>query len=111
MRHQQVESATLLSAHTTATAGTAKWLYGKKHTFQAKGTTSSGSGAATIIVEVSNADTPTEADWITMGTITLTLGTTSTSDGFNKDAPWKWVRARVSAISGTGAAVSAWVAG
>lgn len=81
-------------------------------TFQAMGTTSSGSGSATIIIEASDKATPatgTNVDWTTLGTITLTLGTTQTNDGFVSYASWRWVRARVSAISGTGATVNAYL--
>ena len=74
-----------------------------KATIQASGSTTAGSGSATIVIEVSNDDT----NWITAGTITLTLGTTSTTDGFTTDAPWKYIRARVTALSGTGASVTA----
>lgn len=80
-----------------------------QNTFWAYGTTSAGSGAAVILVEVSNAVTPTNTtnvDWITAGTITLTLGTTQTSDGFAMNAAWRHVRARVSSISGTDATVT-----
>lgn len=72
-------------------------------TFSAHGTTSAGSGAATIIIEASNQNTPSV--WITLGTITLTLGTTETADAFVSDAPYRYVRARISAISGTDATV------
>jgi len=71
-------------------------------TFQAHGTTSAGAGAAVILVQVSN----NNSDFITLGSITLTLATTSSSDGFTSSAPWPYVRANVSSISGTGAAVS-----
>lgn len=77
-------------------------------TFQASGTTSAGAGASVILVQVSN----NNSDWITLGTITLTLGTSSTSDGFASNAPWPYVRGNVSSISGTNAAVTltmAWV--
>jgi hypothetical protein len=70
-----------------------------------------GTGAvtATIDIEVTNqidasgnpinwCDTP-------MGTITLS-GTTSDSDGFTTAAPWKWSRAVVSNVTGTGATVT-----
>lgn len=72
-------------------------------TFQAHGTTSAGAGAATIVIQVSNDDD----NWITAGTITLTLGTSATSDGFAFAGNWGSARANVTAISGTGAAVSA----
>lgn len=79
-------------------------------TFQAMGTTSSGSGSGVVVIEASNKsapDTGTNVDWTTLGTITLTLGTTQTNDGFVSSASWRWVRARVSSISGTGATVNA----
>jgi hypothetical protein len=41
-----------------------------------------------------------------MGTITLS-GTTTSSDGFTTQAPWRYVRASVTNITGTGAIVSA----
>lgn len=77
--------------------------------FHAYGLTTAGAGAATIIIEVSDRATPatdTTVDWITACTISLTLATTQVSDGCTMSAPWHAVRARVSAISGTGAKVS-----
>lgn len=73
-----------------------------KMTFQAKGSTSASTGAASIAVQVSNDGT----NWLTLGTISLSLSTTETSDGFSSDAPWAFVRGNVLSISGTGAAVS-----
>lgn len=73
-------------------------------TFSAHGTTSAGAGAATIVIEASNEVSPTV--WITLGTITLTLGTTATGDAFVSDAPYRWVRSRISAISGTDGSVN-----
>jgi len=78
-------------------------------TFHVYGATSSGSGSVTVAIEVSNILNPvntTNVDWISMGTITLALTTTRASDGFVSTAAWTSVRARVTAISGTGAAVS-----
>lgn len=72
-------------------------------TIHAWGTTSAGAGAATINIEASNDLT---APWLVLGIISLTLGTTATADGFAIDAPWKWTRANVTAISGTNASVS-----
>lgn len=82
--------------------------------FQAMGTTSAGAGAATIIIQVSNVADPelaTDVDWLTLGTISLTLGTTQVTDGFAPavHAAYRWVRAKVSAISGTDAAVDVWM--
>ena len=46
-------------------------------------------------------------NWCTtaLGTITLT-GTNSSSDGFTTQAPWRYVRANVTAITGTGASLN-----
>ncbi len=74
---------------------------------QAFGTTGSGAGAAVIVIEVSNIEAPAvDSDWIIAGTISLTLGTTRTSNGFASAASWRNVRARVTSISGTSAKVS-----
>lgn len=101
-------SLALQSAQTATNSGTGHELWGTKWAFQAYGSTSAGSGAATILIQVSNVDT--DAAYITMGTISLTLGTTVTADGFASDAPWRFVRAKVSAISGTNASVTVLVA-
>jgi len=70
--------------------------------FQAVGTTSSGAGAATVLVQVSCDN----VNWLTLATITLTLATTASSDGFASIEQWPYVRGNVSSISGTGAAVT-----
>jgi len=74
-------------------------------TFQAT-VTGTGAVTATVLLDVSNDN----VNWVAtvMGTITLT-GTTSASDGFTTNAPWKFVRARVTAISGTGATVQVYM--
>jgi hypothetical protein len=66
-----------------------------------------GSVSATIAIQVCIEDDTANginSNWITMSTITLS-GTTTATDGFTTIAPWRWVRANVSAISGTGAIV------
>ena len=57
--------------------------------------------SATVLIQVTNeADTfnGAKSNWITMGTITL-AGTTTATDGFTTVAPWRYVRANVTAIS------------
>jgi hypothetical protein len=63
----------------------------------------SGTGAvsATVLVEVSN----NNVHFFTLATIELS-GTTSATDGFVSDESWQFIRGRVTAISGTGAAVT-----
>jgi hypothetical protein len=77
------------------------------HTFQAVGATTSSTGAATVLIQVSNDG----VNYLTLGTITLTLGTALTSDGFAAINNWNFYRANVSAISGTGANVSVYMKG
>jgi hypothetical protein len=89
---------------TTAVAQATAYKDSPFATFQAYGTTTAGGGTVTVLIQGSNIDL--DAAFITIGTITLTLGTTVTSDGFVTSAPWKYVRANVSAISGTGASVN-----
>lgn len=71
-------------------------------TFQAKGNTTAGSGSATIKIQVSNDG----SNWIDAATITLALVTGGVTDGFTLDAPWKYCRANLTAISGTGGNVT-----
>jgi hypothetical protein len=93
---------TLLSAATATGAGGAIQINDGNRTFQAVGSTTNGAGAATVKIQVSN----DAANWIDLATISLTLGTTATTDGFASSASWGHVRANVTAISGTGASVS-----
>lgn len=88
----------------TTTAGVAIEPILPVRVFHAK-VVGTGAVTATVIVEVSLDNTT----WITAATITLS-GTTSAADGFTMDAPWRYVRARISAISGTGATVNCWMA-
>ena len=103
MSEQIAASYEILTNATTTATGSSIELGASNKTVQAKGTTSAGAGAATIVIEVTN---NTDWPWITAGTITLVLGTSATADGFAISAGWKAMRARVSAISGTDAAVS-----
>lgn len=89
---------------TTSGTGTSNWLFkdSPQTTYQA---IVSGTGAvtATVVIEYSNDGINAVAT--VGGTITLT-GTSPQSDGFTtSNAPWHWHRARVTAISGTGATV------
>ncbi len=71
-----------------------------KNTYQAT-VTGTGAVTATVIIEASN----DAVNYLPLATITLS-GTGSASDGFVSDAPWAYFRARLTAISGTGALVS-----
>ena len=92
------------SAGLTATGATPRIYKDSPYaTFQAYGTTTAGAGSAVVKIQGSNLDDPNS--YVDLGTITLTLGTTLTADGFATSAPWKYVRANVTSISGTGATV------
>jgi hypothetical protein len=86
------------------TSAVATYTY---HSFQAVGNTSADSGAATVLIQVSNDGT----NFITLGTITLTLGTSATSDGFAVANTWEYYRANLSAVSGTNATVTVYMKG
>ena len=90
--------------HPRDTSAVATYTY---HSFQAVGNTSAGSGAATVLIQVSNDGT----NFITLGTITLTLGTSATSDGFAVANIWEYYRANLSAVSGTNATVTVYMKG
>lgn len=100
----------LLSSATAVAAGSPVSLRGGRteKTFMASGATTSGAGAATVNIEVRNA---ASEPWIVAGTITLTLSSTPVADGFVMAAPWGQVRANMTAISGTGAAVTVTMGG
>lgn len=93
---------TILGATTITGPGAGMYKDAPQSAFQA---TVQGTGAvtATVVFDVSLDN----VNWCTtpLGTITLS-GTTSNSDGFTTSAPWKYVRARITAISGTGATVN-----
>lgn len=94
---------TMLSAVTATGAGAAVSGVSSYKTFQAKGATTAGAGAATVVVQGSNDD---GASWDTVGTISLTLSTTSTSDSFTDTSRYGSYRGNVTALSGTGANVT-----
>jgi hypothetical protein len=91
----------LLENITTTTTGLGRYKISPLSTFQAI-VVGTGAVSATVIIDCSNDG----VNWNTtpLGTITLS-GTTANADGFTTNAPWKYVRARVTAITGTGATV------
>lgn len=100
----------LLSGITSApTSGTQQITDETPRTYQAI-VTGTGAVTATVIIEGSNDSQATEANvqWVTLGTITLS-GTTTDTDGFGSVLPWLLTRARLTAISGTGATVNAFI--
>lgn len=99
-----MKASTLIKSLATAT-GEALFIADvpNSRTYQA---TVVGTGAVTgtVIFEGSN----DKILYVPIGTVTLT-GTTSATDGFTSSAAWANIRARVTAISGTGALITATV--
>ncbi len=85
-------------------AGNETQVLTAQKTLQLIGSTDSGSGSATVIVQVTN--DPARLVWLTTGTLELALTTTPSTQGFALDSKWDYVRGNVTAISGTGARVS-----
>jgi len=75
-------------------------------TFQAI-VTGTGTVGATVVMQGSNEDATyngTNSNWVTINTFTLS-GTTTATDGYTSVSTWRYVRANVTAISGTSATV------
>lgn len=102
MANNQANSYPMLTNATAAGAGESMSVGSDIKSFQAIGSTSAGSGAVSVDIEVSN----NGVNWIVMGTISLTLGTAETTDGFVGLSGWRSIRANVKSISGTDAKVS-----
>ena len=99
---------TLISAQTTTDASPLHSArvdaFPAKRAFQAYGSTSAAAGAS--VIEIYGSLFGITGTWVLLGTISLTLGTAITSDGFVGDAPWPYVAVKVVSISGTDAAVT-----
>jgi hypothetical protein len=99
----------LIETLATATGGAVD-LSGLRSPTLSYQATVAGTGAvsATVIVEVSM----DRIGWVTDATSTMPLsGTTVSSAGFNSNGAWDYARARVTAVSGTGALVTVTVGG
>lgn len=93
---------TLLDATVTTGAGDAVANVSAPKTYQVSGLTSAGVGSAIVVVEGSNDNN----SWNTIGTVTLTLGTSITSDSFLSNDRFVYVRGNVTTLTGTDATVS-----
>lgn len=104
----RVSVSQTVTSTTISGSGSGPWLYkeGVFATFQACIDGTSGAQTATVTIECSDDGIHTCAT--VMGTIALS-GTITASDGFASTAAWKYVRANVTAISGTGAVVTAFL--
>ena len=99
---RKTSTQALLTNATTTGAGNSFEPWGDTRTYGATGVCDD-SGTAVISIEVRN---DSNAAWILMGTITITLSPTASGDGFSSIVPWKYVRARITSLSGTNATIS-----
>lgn len=97
-----VKVATLIDEAIATGAEDKVTPWSRKKTFQAIGSVSAATGAATIGVEVSNDG----ENWVEVDELSLILGVTVTSDTYEQDSTWKYVRGNVKTISGTDATVT-----
>lgn len=95
----------LLDSATTTATGTPIRMPAGTASYEIEGATTAGAGTATVVIEVTNGG---EA-WLTLDTLSLTLSTTPSAAGGAVVAPWAYIRARVTAITGTGATVSTYL--
>lgn len=90
----------LLLNRTTTGASSAAEAPGAGATVQAT-VTGTGALTATVVIQVGNISN----SWLDLGTLSLS-GTGSATQGLALDAHWKFIRANVTVLTGTGATLS-----
>ena len=95
--------STLMLSATAAATGSAFQIRGTNNyyanrSFQAVGVMSSSTGTASVVIEVSNDGT----NYITLGTITLALTTSPSSDAFYAQTVYEFYRARTTQVTSNG---------
>lgn len=98
----KISCVNILTNATATGAGSSHPVWSVKKTFQGTGSVSASTGSVDVDIEVSNDN----VNFIVMGSVSLSLTTTPSTDGFTTDSPWKYVRANVTAITGTDATVT-----
>lgn len=100
-----VKTVTLLDAVTSTGASTTNnKILNTNRTFFAVGTVTAGAGSATILIQASNDN----SNWILLDTISLQIASSASAGigAYIDTSAWKYIRANVSAISGTDATVT-----
>ena len=105
-RRNTINKVNLLDAATTTATGNGYSGHADYKTYSLWGKTTAGAGSVTAEIEGSN-NGGLSWDATAIGTITVTLSTSYASDSFTSTDRFEMVRARITAISGTGATVSA----
>jgi hypothetical protein len=103
---RQNGSVPLLATTTQGTVGPWVKCYGPDQTYQAVANGTAGAYTSTVTIQGSNDGVNPVAT--ALGTITTNgTATTLTSDGFTATrAPWAWIRATATTLTGTGASVT-----
>jgi hypothetical protein len=96
-----VETKTLLNSVTTPVTGSSYNVASKEERNFVCSVEGTGAVSATVLLEASN----NNQQWFTLATFSLS-GTDSDADGYVSDDAWQFIRAKVTAVSGTGAAVT-----
>ncbi len=97
--------STAVSAGTDRT-GTSGW---KSFTGRVGVPSGSTNVSATLLIQGTNIPTPTDAEYVTLATISLS-GSGIVVDGFAMTSPYKILRGKLTAIQGTSAVASIYVA-
>jgi hypothetical protein len=95
-----------VNSATTTVASSPIYKESPYSTFQAI-VTGTGTVGATVVMQGSNETATfngTKSNWATINTFTLT-GTTTATDGYTSVSTWRYVRANITAVSGTSATV------
>lgn len=104
----RIKAARILTNGVLNSTGEIRTTSKEKLTFQAVGSTSSGAGTATVLIEGSLDG----VNYDLLGTLTLSWTNPATgSDSVAINAAWPRVRFRVTAITGTGAQIQGRMAG
>jgi len=108
----KAEQVKFVNGNLTTTTTQASRVYNPWGTAQTVTAKVAGTGAvsATVEIQVTNIPDPGSTDWITASSLSLS-GTTTDVDGAAVNAAWAFYRFNVSAISGTGATVTVYLAG
>lgn len=98
----RILKAILLNGVLATGAGSIQKPQKKDKLFQLTGFVSASTGSAVVVVE----GTLDGVNFVTIDTLTLTLGTAITSDSGADSDPWITVRGRVTTLTGTDAEVT-----
>lgn len=102
MNYAPVNITTLLNGVTATGAGQWMQLPGGAKTFHGHMTVTSGAGTATVAIEGTN-----NTGWIAQNLATLSLTDTADQSFTSNYASYLYYRANLTALTGTGAAVTA----